>query len=75
MSTAVIVAGVAEGLQLLDNLIQAAAQVSNAINTSQATGKPLDLTGIFSAEAEAENAVIAAINAAKARESAPKSTP
>ena len=65
MSAAVIVAGVAEGLQLLDNLIQAASQVSNAINQAQATGTPLDLTPILSAEAQAENAVLAAIAAAQ----------
>jgi hypothetical protein len=65
MSAAVIVAGVAEGLQLLDNLIQAASQVSTAINQAQATGTALNLTPILSAEAQAENAVLAAIAAQK----------
>lgn len=68
MSAAVniIVEGVAEGLQLLNNLIQAASQVSASITTAQNTGKPLDLSAIFSAEAQAENAVLAAIAASAA---------
>jgi hypothetical protein len=61
----VIVEGVAEGIQLLDNLIQAAGSVSSAIKTAQANGKPLDLSTVLSQEAQAENAVIAAIAAAK----------
>lgn len=65
MSAAVIVTGVVEGLQLLDNLIQAASQVSNAIQTAQSTGQPLVLSNILTAEAQAENAVIAAIAAAQ----------
>lgn len=65
MSNAVIVAGVAEGLQLLDNLVQAAGQVSNAIKTAQTTGQPLDLSAVLNAEASAENQVLAAIAAAK----------
>lgn len=66
MSTSLIVAGVAEGLQLLDNLIQAASAVSAEITQAQQTGTPLDLSTIFSAEAQAENAVLAAIAAAVA---------
>jgi hypothetical protein len=66
MSAAVIVAGVAEGLQLLDNLISAAASVSSAITKAQSTGTPLDMTTVLSQEGQAENAVLAAIAAAKA---------
>ena len=69
MSTAIIVSGVLEGLQLLDNLITAAAQVSSAVQNAQSTGQPLDLTAtgpILTAEATAENAVLAAIAAAQA---------
>jgi hypothetical protein len=66
MSAAVIVAGVAEGLQLLDNLISAAASVSSAITQAQSSGTPLDLSTVLSDEAQAENAVLAAIAAAKA---------
>lgn len=66
MSAAVIATGVVEGLQLLDNLIQAAGSVSAAVNKAQATGQPLDMSTILSEEAQAENAVLAAIAAAKA---------
>jgi hypothetical protein len=66
MSASVVVAGVLEGLQLLDNLIAAASTVSSAVQTAQSTGQPLDLTAVLSDEATAENAVLAAIAAAKA---------
>lgn len=66
MSAVAIVEGVSEGLVLLNNLISAASTVSGAIQTAQATGKPLDLTTILSDEAQAENAVLAAIAAARA---------
>lgn len=66
MSAAVVVSGVLEGLQLLDNLVQAASTVSSAINTAQSSGQPLDLNTILSQEAQAENAVLAAIAKAKA---------
>lgn len=66
MSAIAIVEGVAEGIQLLDNLIQAASTVSNAVSTAQASGKPLDLSAVLTDEAQAENAVLAAIAAAKA---------
>jgi len=66
MSAVVLVEGVAEALQMLDNLIQAASSTSAAINQAQSSGKPLDLSVILSEEAQAENAVLAAIAAAKA---------
>jgi hypothetical protein len=66
MSTVAIVSGVLEGLQLLDSLIQSAGQVSAAITTAQASGQPVDWTGILGAEASAEAAVLAAIAKAKA---------
>jgi len=66
MSAAVIVEGVAEGLELLDNLVQAASSVSTAVKAAQASGTPLDWTTVLSAEATAENAVLAAIAQQKA---------
>lgn len=57
---------VLEGIDLLDNLIQAASAVSTQIQAAKATGQPLDWTTITGAEATAENAVLAAIAAAKA---------
>jgi hypothetical protein len=66
MSAVAIVEGVAEGLQLLDNLIQAASSVSSAVNAAQASGTPLDLSTVLTQEAQAENAVLAAIAAAQA---------
>jgi|HubBroStandDraft_1064217.scaffolds.fasta_scaffold104291_5 hypothetical protein len=66
MSAAVIVSGVAEGLQLLTNLFAAGQQVSSAIQNAQATGTPLNLTSVLSAEAQAEVAELAAIQAAQA---------
>lgn len=66
MSAVMIVEGVSEGLVLLNNLVQAAYSVNAAIQTSQSTGTPLDLTTILSAEAQAELNVLAAITAAKA---------
>jgi hypothetical protein len=59
--------GVMEGLQLLDNLVHAAGTVSTAVKTAQTTGQPLDLSTILTEEAQAENAVLAAIAAAKAQ--------
>lgn len=67
MSAAVIVEGVFEGLQLLDNLVQGAASVSAGLKQAQASGQPFDLSAVLSAEAQAENAVLAAIAAAKAQ--------
>lgn len=66
MSTVAIVSGVLEGLQLLDQLLQAAGTVSSAIQTAQTTGQPVDWTSILGAEATAEANVLAAIAAAKA---------
>jgi hypothetical protein len=66
MSAAIIVSGVLEGLQLLDSLIQSASTVSTAIQAAQASGQPVDWTGILGAEATAESNVLAAIAAAKA---------
>ena len=66
MSAIAIVEGVAEGLQLLDNLIQAASTVSAAVNQAQASGQPLELSTILTQESQAENAVLAAIAQAKA---------
>jgi hypothetical protein len=66
MSATVIVAGVLEGLNLLDNLIQSAGTVSAAIKTAQTTGAPMDWASILGAEASAEAQVLAAIAAAKA---------
>lgn len=66
MSAVMIVEGVVEGLQLLNNLIGAAQSVSTAVQQAQATGTPLDLSAVLSQEATAENAVLAAIAAAKA---------
>lgn len=67
MNAAVIVSGVVEGLQLLDQLLQAAGTVSTAIQTAQASGQPVDWTSILGAEATAEANVLAAIAAAKAQ--------
>lgn len=66
MSAAVIVSGVLEGLQLVTNLTQAAAQISAGIKTAQDTGQPFDLQAVLTEEAQAENQVLAAIAAAKA---------
>jgi hypothetical protein len=61
MSTVAIVEGVAEGLQLLDTLIQGAASVSTAIQTAQSTGQPVSIVPIQAQVAAAEAAVQAAI--------------
>jgi hypothetical protein len=66
MSAVAIAEGVSEGLVLLDNLIQAASSVSTAVNQALATGTPLDLSTVLSQEAQAENAVLAAIATAQA---------
>jgi hypothetical protein len=66
MSTVAIVSGVVEGLQLLDQLLQAASTVSTAVQTAQASGQPVDWTTILGAEASAEANVLAAISTAKA---------
>jgi hypothetical protein len=66
MSAVTIVTGVLEGLQLLDQLIQACGAVSTAIQTAQSSGQPLNWTTILGAEASAEAKVLAAIAAAKA---------
>lgn len=66
MSAVTIVSGVLEGLQLLDQLIQAASTVSTAIQTAQSSGQPVNWTTILGAEATAEANVLAAIAAAKA---------
>jgi hypothetical protein len=66
MSAVAIVSGVVEGLQLLDQLIQAAGTVSTAIQLAQSTGQPVNWTTILGAEATAEANVLAAISAAKA---------
>ncbi len=66
MSAVAIVSGVVEGLQLLDQLIQAASTVSTAVQAAQASGQPVNWTTILGAEATAEANVLAAIAAAKA---------
>jgi len=66
MSALPVIVDIAEGLELLDNLISAASQVSSAVQAAQATGSPVDLTTVLGAEASAENNVLAAISAAKA---------
>jgi hypothetical protein len=66
MTVGIIVDGVMEGLEFLDNLLSAASTVSSAIQTAQTTGQPLNWTEILSDEATAENSVLAAIAAAKA---------
>jgi hypothetical protein len=65
MSAAVIVSGVLEGLQLIDSLLSAAASASSAIQVAQASGKPVDFTGILGAIDTDEAAVLAAIATAK----------
>ena len=66
MSAVAIVEGVAEGLDLIENLATALQQVSSAVNTAQKNGTPVDWSGLLSAEATAENNVLAAIADAKA---------
>lgn len=66
MSTVAIVNGVLEGLELANNLAQAAAQVSAAVLQAQQTGKPVDFTQILGAVDTAEARVLASIAAAKA---------
>jgi hypothetical protein len=66
MSAVAIVSGVVEGLQLIDSLIQAASQVSTAVQSAQASGQPVDFTSILGTEAAAEQSVLDAIAAAKA---------
>jgi hypothetical protein len=65
MSAAIIVSGVLEGLQLIDSLLSAASNASTAIQTAQASGKPVDFTGILGAIDTDEAAVLAAITTAK----------
>jgi hypothetical protein len=65
MSAVTIVDGVLEGIELLDNLAQASATVSAAVLAAQKSGQAVDWSSILSAEATAENAVLAAIAAAK----------
>jgi hypothetical protein len=60
-----VITTLAEGLELLDNLISAAASVSSAVKTAQETGTPLDLSTVLNDEATAENAVLAAIASAQ----------
>ena len=69
MSAAIVVSGLLEGLQLIENLASALSTVSGAVKAAQSSGTPLDLSAtgpILSAEATAENAVLAAIAAAQA---------
>lgn len=66
MSAAVIVSGVLEGLQLINSLLTAASSASAAIQAAQASGKPVDFTGILGAIDTDESAVLAAIAIAKA---------
>ncbi len=66
MSAVAIIGGVAEGIELLENIFAAGSTVTAAIKSAQATGTPLDLTTILSAEAQAELAELAAIKAAQA---------
>lgn len=66
MSAAVIVSGVLEGLQLIDSLLTAASSASTAIQAAQASGKPVDFTGILGAIDTDEAAVLSAIAVAKA---------
>ena len=66
MSTVAIVNGVLEGLELANNLAQAAAQVSAAVLQAQQTGQPVDFTQILGAVDTAETRVLASIAAAKA---------
>lgn len=67
MSAIAIVDGVLEGLQLVQSLTAAAASASAAISAAQASGKPVDFTGILGAIDTDEAAVLAAIANAKAQ--------
>jgi hypothetical protein len=66
MSAIAIVAGVAEGLQLLQTLSQTVSAVSAAIQTAQSTGKPVDWSSIDTAEGTAELNLLTAISNARA---------
>jgi len=65
MAVLPIVAGVLEGLQLLQTLSQTISAVSAAVQTAQSTGKPVDWSTIDTAEGTAEANVLSAIAAAK----------
>lgn len=66
MSAAVIVTGVVEGLQLVENLATMLAKASAAITAAQASGQPVDFTGILGDIDTDEQAVLASIATAKA---------
>jgi hypothetical protein len=66
MSTVAVVNGVLEGLELANNLAQAAAAVSAAVLQAQKSGQPVDFTQILGAVDTAETRVLASIAAAKA---------
>lgn len=66
MSATVIVSGVLEGLQLITAFSQAAANASAAISQAQATGQPVDFSGILGEISTDEAAVLSAIAVAKA---------
>lgn len=66
MSTIAIVEGVLEGLELANNLAQAAATVSAAVLQAQQTGKPVDWTNILGDADTAESRVLVSIETAKA---------
>lgn len=65
MSTVAVVNGVLEGLELVANLANAAAQVSAAVVQAQQTGQPVDYTNILGDLDSAENRVLASIAKAK----------
>lgn len=66
MSAVVIVSGVLEGLQLVEQLAVMMQQASAAITAAQTSGQPVDFSGILGQEETAEAAVLAAIADAKA---------
>jgi hypothetical protein len=63
MSAVAIVTGVMEGLQLVEALFTAGAQVSQQIQAAQSSGTTLNLTSVVAQVQAAESAVTAAIAA------------
>jgi hypothetical protein len=66
MAAIAIVSGALEGLQLIEQASATITAVTQAVQAAQASGQPVDWSGILGAESTAEANLLAAIAAAKA---------